>query len=60
MTKLLTVDDLKDYLGISRATAYKLIHNVKYIKVGRRILVAEEDLLEYLQQITENEKTQNA
>lgn len=51
--KFLTVDDLIHELGIGRTTAYQIIKKMKHSKLGRRILVAEEDLLEYL-------RTQNA
>ena len=59
MSKLLTVEDLTNYLGISRAMAYKMIREMKHTKIGRRFLVAEEDLQDYLQQNAENEKTKN-
>lgn len=51
--KFLTVEDITRDLGIGRTTAYQLISKINHTKIGRRILVAEEDLLEYL-------RTQNA
>ena len=51
--KFLTVEDITRDLGIGRTTAYQLIRKINHTKIGRRILVAEEDLLEYL-------RTQNA
>ncbi|MBR4961741.1 MAG: helix-turn-helix domain-containing protein [Clostridia bacterium] len=53
MPKLLTVEDLTKELGISRTTAYQIARQIKHSKVGRRILIAEEDLLEYLAQNTQ-------
>ena len=52
-SRFMTVQDLTHELGISRTTAYQLIRKINHTKIGRRILVAEEDLLEYL-------RTQNA
>ena len=56
MPKLLTVDDLRTQLSLSRTTAYQLVHQIKHTKIGRRILVAEEDLQEYLKQNSTSEK----
>ena len=53
MPKLLTVEDLTKELGISRTTAYQIVRQIKHSKVGRRILIAEEDLLEYLEKNTQ-------
>ena len=50
MQKLLTVEDLTKGLGIGRTTAYQIARQIKHSKVGRRILIAEEDLLDYLHQ----------
>ena len=50
MQKLLTVEDLTKELGIGRTTAYQIARQIKHSKVGRRILIAEEDLLDYLHQ----------
>ena len=48
--KFLTVEDITRDLGIGRTTAYQLIRKINHTKIGRRILVAEEDLLDYLHQ----------
>ncbi len=51
--KFLTVEDITRDLGIGRTTAYQLIRKINHTKIGRRILVAEEDLLDYLSNHTE-------
>ena len=56
MSKLLTVDDLRTQLRLSRTTAYQPVHQIKHTKIGRRILVAEEDLQEYFKQNSTNPK----
>ena len=48
MQKLLTIEDITQLLGIGRTTAYKLVRKMKHIKIGRRILVDEADLLDYI------------
>ena len=48
MPKLFTIEELTKELYISRNTAYKLAHQIKHNKIGRRILIAEEDLRDYL------------
>ena len=54
----LTVEDITRELGIGRTTAYQLIRKINHTKIGRRILVAEEDLLEYLSNHTISDRTQ--
>jgi excisionase family DNA binding protein len=49
-SRFMTVQDLTQELGISRTSAYQLIRKVNHTRIGRRILVTEEDLLEYLHQ----------
>ena len=56
--KFLTVEDITRDLGIGRTTAYQLIRKINHTKIGRRILVAEEDLLEYLSNHTISDRTQ--
>ena len=51
--RFMTVQDMTQELGISRTTAYQLIKKMKHTKIGRRLLVTEEDLLDYLQKHTE-------
>ena len=51
--KFLTVEDITRELGIERTTAYQLIRKINHTKICRRILVAEEDLLDYLSNHTE-------
>lgn len=53
MPKYLTVEDLTKELGISRTAAYQVARQIRHSKVGRRILIAEEDLLTYLAQNTQ-------
>ena len=49
-TKLLTIDDLCQTLGIGKTTAYQLVKQMKHVKIGRRILVPEEDLEAYIRE----------
>ena len=46
-SRFMTVQDVIQELGISRTTAYQIVRQIKHTKVGRRILIAEEDLLDY-------------
>ena len=46
--KLLTIEDITDMLGVGRGTAYKIAKAIKHTKVGRRILVEEQELLDYI------------
>ena len=45
---LLTIEDIMKTLGIGRGTAYKIAKAIKHTKVGRRILVEEQELLDYI------------
>ena len=46
--KLFTVEDVARVLGVCKTTAYQLVRKMKHIKIGRRILISEADLMEYL------------
>jgi excisionase family DNA binding protein len=62
MPKLFTIEDLTKELYISRNTAYKLARQIKHNKIGRRILISETDLRDYLEknsQILEAPNTKN-
>ena len=62
MPKLLTIEDLTRELRISRGTAYKISKQIKHNKIGRRILISEENLHEFLEknaQILENPEQDN-
>lgn len=48
MQKLLSIEDITRLLGIGRTTTYKLVRKMKHIKIGRHILVAEDDLMDYI------------
>lgn len=57
MPKLFTIEDLTKELYISRSTAYKLARQIRHNKIGRRILISEDDLRDYLEknsQVLEN------
>ena len=54
MPKLFTIEDLTKELYISRNTAYKLARQMKHNKIGRRILISEDDLREYLEKNSQN------
>ena len=47
--KLLTVDDICAMLEIGKTTAYQLVKNMKHVKIGRRILVPEDEIQSYIQ-----------
>ena len=62
MPKLFTIEDLTKELYISRSTAYKLVRKIKHNKIGRRILISEDDLRDYLEknsQVLENPEHDN-
>ena len=51
---VLSVKELKDYLGISRAGAYQLLHRADFptLHVASRLLVAKDKLLVWMEQNT--------
>ena len=52
---VLSVKELKDYLGISRASAYQLLHRADFptLHVASRLLVAKDKLLVWMEQNTD-------
>lgn len=46
----LRVSDLQKILGISRSSAYKLVHSgrIKHLTVGRAILIPRTELIQFL------------
>ena len=52
---VLSVKELKDYLGISRAGAYQLLHRQDFptLHVASRVLVAKDKLLVWMEQHTD-------
>lgn len=52
---VLNVKELKDYLGISRAGAYQLLHREDFptLHVASRLLVAKDKLLIWMEQNTD-------
>jgi len=52
---VLGVRELKDYLGISRAGAYQLLHRADFptLHVASRLLVAKDKLLVWMEQHTD-------
>ena len=48
-TKLLTIEEICAELGVGKNTAYKLVRNIKYVKIGRRILVPESEVEAYVE-----------
>ena len=52
---VLSVKELKDYLGISRAGAYQLLHREDFptLHVASRLLVAKDKLLIWREQNTD-------
>jgi excisionase family DNA binding protein len=55
-TKLLTIEEICAELGVGKNTAYKLVRNMKYVKIGRRILVPDNELEAYVEQKIEADK----
>ena len=52
---VLSVKELKDYLGISRAGAYQLLHREDFptLHVASRLLVTKDKLLIWMEQNTD-------
>lgn len=52
---VLSAKELKDYLGISRAGAYQLLHRQDFptLHVASRVLVAKDKLLVWMEQHTD-------
>ena len=52
---VLSVKELKEYLGISRAGAYQLLHREDFptLHVASRLLVAKDKLLIWMEQNTD-------
>ena len=52
---VLSVRELKDFLGISRAGAYQLLHRADFptLHVASRLLVAKDKLLVWMEQNTD-------
>jgi excisionase family DNA binding protein len=55
--KLLTIEEICAELGIGKNTAYKLVKNMKHVKIGRRILVSEKELEEYVDRLQNGNQT---
>ncbi len=47
---IMTIDDLREYLNISRNTAYSFLknNNIKYTRVGRVYIISKKSLAECL------------
>jgi excisionase family DNA binding protein len=58
--KLLTIEEICAELGIGKNTAYKLVKNMKHVKIGRRILVSEKELEEYIVKLQNCNQTYTA
>jgi len=54
LPSMLTIDELKDYLRISRSTAYNLTNKKGFptVRIGNRILVPRDKFIEWLNQHT--------
>ena len=50
LPKLLTVDDVCEYLGLGRTVVYETVRtgDIPHIRIRGRIRVSEDDLLDYL------------
>ena len=58
--KLLTIEEICAELGIGKNTAYKLVKNMKHVKIGRRILVSEKELEEYVDRLQNGNQSYTA
>lgn len=58
--KLLTIEEICAELGIGKNTTYKLVKNMKHVKIGRRILVSEKELEEYIVKLQNCNQTYTA
>ena len=56
LPSVLSVKELKDFLGISRAGAYQLLHRQDFptLHVASRLLVAKDKLLAWMEQNTDS------
>ena len=54
LPSVLSVKELKEFLGISRAGAYQLLHREDFptLHIASRLLVAKDKLLEWMEQNT--------
>lgn len=52
--KLLTIEEICAELGVGKNTAYKIVRNMKYVKIGRRILVPESEVEAYVEREMSN------
>ena len=54
LKKTLTVHELREYLGIGRATAYELVNSEDFpsFRIGRKILINVDALQEWIDQNT--------
>jgi excisionase family DNA binding protein len=52
---IMTVADVQDYLGISRQTAYELVHQPDFptLRLGRLIKIPKDAFLRWIEQQTE-------
>ena len=55
LPSVLSVKELKDFLGISRAGAYQLLHREDFptLHIASRVLVAKDKLLAWMEQNTD-------
>lgn len=56
LPSVLSAKELKDYLGISRAGAYQLLHRADFptLHISSRLLVAKDKLLAWMDQHTDD------
>ena len=56
LPSVLSVKELKDFLGISRAGAYQLLHREDFptLHIASRMLVAKDKLLAWMEQNTDH------
>ena len=57
ITKLLTVAEIARILDVSKATAYMLVREMNYTRIGRRVLVTEQALETYIQNHSKRTKS---
>ena len=58
ITKLLNVAEVAHILGVSKGTAYALIHDMNYIQIGKKLLVSEQALEAYIREHSTHSKAE--
>ena len=54
---IVSVDDLRDMLGIGKSSAYTLLRNkeIKHVKVGKKYIIPKQAVIGYLDSVCYND-----